>query len=131
MSHIVKIISERERVKHVEFRREFQGIGMPEGSGYSFPCDANGNLIVDEYYECWKKNYDFCVSSPEKFIDKGIVENSWYYTENAKALCSCGKEIELYDQYMGACDCPKCGQWYNMFGQALIDPEYWEDDDEY
>jgi hypothetical protein len=27
--------------------------------------------------------------------------------------------------------CEKCGQWYNLFGQALVDPEYWEDDDYY
>lgn len=132
MSHIVKIISQRERVKHVEYKREFTAVGMPKGNGYSFPCDSEGNLIPDEYYECWKKNYDFCISNPDKFIDEGVVENSWTYMENAKALCSCGETIELYDQYMGACDCPKCGQWYNLFGQALIDPEHWEDDcDEY
>lgn len=29
---------------------------------------------------------------------------------------------------MGACQCPKCGKWYNIFGQALLDPEFWEDD---
>jgi hypothetical protein len=28
---------------------------------------------------------------------------------------------------MGACQCENCGQWYNIFGQELIDPEYWED----
>ena len=129
MSHIVKIISERERVRHVEYRREFQGIGQPEGSGFSFPCDKEGNLkIDDEFYECWKKNYDFCVSSPEKFIDRGTVEDSWTYMENAKALCSCGETIELYDGYMGACDCPNCGQWYNLSGQALRNPRYWEED---
>jgi predicted RNA-binding Zn-ribbon protein involved in translation (DUF1610 family) len=48
--------------------------------------------------------------------------------ENAKALCSCGETIELYDQYLGACDCPNCGQWYSMSGQALIKPQYWEED---
>ena len=51
--------------------------------------------------------------------------------ENAKALCSCGEIIELYDGYMGSCECPNCGQWYNMFGQTLIKPQYWEEDEDY
>ena len=131
MSHIVKIIAQRERVTHIEYRREFQGIGQTEGSGFSFPCDKDGNLKTDDmHYDCWKGNYDMCVSSPDKFIDRGIVENSWTYMENAKALCSCGKEIELYDEYMGACPCDNCGQWYNIFGQALNKPQYWEEEDD-
>ena len=129
MSHIIKILSERQRVKHVEYAREFQAIGQPKGCGYSFTCDVNGNLdTTDENYTLKKENYDFCIANPEKYIDEGVVENSWTYMENAKALCSCGETIELYDQYLGACNCPKCGQWYNLFGQALLDPEYWEED---
>lgn len=124
----IKIISEKKRIKHVEYRREFQTIGEPDGCGFSFPCDKEGNLKTDDiYYNDWKKIYDFCVSNPDKFIDKGITEDIWTYMENAKALCICGKEIELYDEYMGACECPYCGRWYNLFGQELKNQEYWED----
>lgn len=38
-------------------------------------------------------------------------------------------EYELVNQYQGACPCPKCGQWYNLFGQELINPQYWEEED--
>ena len=39
--------------------------------------------------------------------------------------CSCGKTIILEDQYMGACKCPKCGKWYNMFGDRIKTPDEW------
>lgn len=39
--------------------------------------------------------------------------------------CKCGAEVPLMDQYMGACECPGCGQWYNLSGQELLPPEEW------
>lgn len=76
------------------------------------------------------KNYNWCLEHPEKFTsDSGhIVKHEQNYTESAIGRCVCGTEFPLEDQYMGACQCPKCKQWYNLFGQSLIDPEYWEDD---
>ena len=128
MSHIVKIISERERKKHIEWRREFQLIGDYPGNGASFPCDSNGNLCMDdEFADCWYKNYEYCLAHPEKYEDRGVVKNSWEYTEPAHAMCSCGNEIIL----QGDCMCEKCGQWYNGFGQALLDPKYWYEDENY
>lgn len=44
--------------------------------------------------------------------------------------CSCGAEVRLIDLYMGACDCPNCGQWYNVGGEPLKDPDEWNDDGE-
>lgn len=130
MSHIVKMLSKRERKQHVEYKRVFQELYESPGNGFAFPCDKYGNLKTeDESYDYWINNYRYCVEHPEKYKDCGVEEDSWWYTENARALCSCGEEIELWDQYMGACECPKCGQWYNLFGQALIKPEYWEGDD--
>jgi hypothetical protein len=34
----------------------------------------------------------------------------------------------LEDQYYAACQCPKCGQWYNIYGQHLRPPEEWIED---
>ena len=123
VSHIVRIISERERKRHVEYRREFQLIGDYPGNGYSFPCKADGTFIKDENYDCWIENYEYCLAHPEKYEDMGVNELSWNYTEPALAKCSCGREIYLEGDQM--CD---CGQWYNLFGQALRDPEYWYDE---
>ena len=130
MNHIVKILSERERKQHIEWRREFWLIGDYPGNGASFPCDSHGNLCMDdEYVDIWYPNYEDCLAYPEKYEDQGVVKNSWWYTEPTHARCSCGAEVIL----QGDTVC-ECGQWYNGFGQALLDPEYWEEDyydDEY
>ena len=39
--------------------------------------------------------------------------------------CDCGQTVVLMDRYLGACDCPGCGQWYNLSGQELNDPSTW------
>lgn len=125
MSHIVKIISEREQKQHIEYNRFFQAIGDYEGNGFEFPCDKQGNLCMDdENVDCWYKNYEYCLTHPEKYEDMGCKKTSWWYTEPAHALCSCGNEV-IID---GDTPCWKCGQWYNGFGQSLVDPEYWEED---
>lgn len=131
MSHIIKILSERTPKEHKELRREFQRIDEAEGTGYSFPCNSSGAVDTnDENYEYWKENFEYCISHPDEYEDCGVVCNSWEYIEPAKAKCSCGSEILLTDEYLGACKC-ECGQWYNLFGQSLLDPEYWEESYDY
>lgn len=123
MGHIIERISPRERVQHKEWRREFTLVGWKKGNGYSFPCKPNGELDTDdENYDCWKDNYKFCLNHPEKYTDDGVVENSWWYTEPEVVKCSCGTTLYLDGDTV--CD---CGQWYNGSGQALLDPQYWEE----
>ena len=38
MSHIVRIISESERKKHVEYELVFTCVEKDDGSGFGFPC---------------------------------------------------------------------------------------------
>lgn len=45
----------------------------------------------------------------------------------AVGKCSCGREVILDADYSGAVQCG-CGRWYNLFGQELRDPRYWEED---
>lgn len=128
MSHIIEIISERERKESLEYERSFQLIDGYSGSGYGFPCDEQGNLCMDdEFVDFWYKNYEYCLAHPEKYEDRGVVKNSWEYTEPTHAMCSCGNEIILN----GDCMCEKCGQWYNAFGQALKDPCHWYDEEDF
>ena len=125
MSVIVKMLSEWKRMKHVEYELAFTIIGgEDDGCGFGFPCTKDGTLIHNEHYDCWIENYKSCVAHPEKFEPEGVKEISWWYTEPAHARCSCGEEILL----QGDTCCPNCGQWYNGFGQALRDPEEWEED---
>lgn len=122
MSHIVRIISKRERRKHIEYKLVFTCID-DDRCGYSFPCTKNGTLIHDEHYNCWIKNYKSCITHPEKFKSEGVKDVSRWYTELAHAKCSCGYEVIL----QGDTYCSGCGQLYNGFGQALRDSSEWED----
>ena len=54
-----------------------------------------------------------------------------YETRETTARCECGKVIELYDQYLGASECPHCGRWHNLFGELLNDPSTWSRGDDW
>lgn len=127
---MLKII--RERSTHTEVKHYIEFTDA-EGAGFSFPCDSNGNIQfnddIPELGKAQRDNYDYAMSHKERFTCQyaQFVTRRYTVTDNAIGKCVCGEEVELYDQYQGACSCPKCGQWYNMFGQSLVDPEYWED----
>jgi hypothetical protein len=128
MSYIKKIIRERHRETSIFYEREFQLIGDYKGNGYCFPCNKDGTPnISDQFYDCWKGNFQYCLDHPEKYEDMGCVERKQSFTEPAYVRCSCGEEFYLN----GDTECPNCGQWYNGSGQELLPPEYWEDDDGY
>lgn len=127
---MLKIIRERSTHTEVEHYIEFTD---EECCGFSFPCDLNGNIQFSDDRElgrAQRDNYDYAMSNKERFTRQfaELVARKYTVTDNAVGKCVCGEEVELYDQYQGACSCPKCGQWYNLFGQELIDPEYWDND---
>ena len=123
MSHIEKTIHARELKHHVEYCRDFTLRKDPVG-GFSFPCDKSGNLLKDDInYQTWYPNYLFCVQHPEIYLDNGVVKNEWDYTRPEEVKCSCGQVFFLENVTV----CPKCGQWYNGFGQSLKDPVEWGD----
>lgn len=127
---MLKII--RERSTHTEVKHYIEFTDA-DGCGYSFPCDQNGNVRFDEHdaeiARVQRENYAEAMADKDRFTCQyaQFVTRRYTVTDNAIGKCVCGEEVELYDQYQGACSCPKCGQWYNMFGQSLVDPEYWED----
>lgn len=99
-----------------------------ENGGYAFECDAAGNVLPLEY-ECARKNLEHCLAHPEEFeVYNEVQKWTSHYTEPAHGTCTCGEEVSLWDQYYGACECPKCGRWYNLFGQELVSPDQWETD---
>lgn len=102
------------------------------GCGFGFPCNKNGIVDVDKLEPAGRKNYEWCISNPQEFEYFAVVDkNIRRYHENASGVCSCGNRIELWDQYMGACECPHCGKWYNLFGQELNHPDTWKDGDDW
>lgn len=120
-------IIQRKPVEVIEFSIEFTD---ETGSGYSFPCDSAGNVQLDN--DAARRNYEWALAHSEMFPVQfnEFTRRTRTYTENAHGTCVCGAEVELYDQYRGACQCPKCERWYNLFGQSLIPPQYWDDDGE-
>lgn len=126
---MLKIIKERATHTEVEYRIEFTDA---EGCGYSFPCDQNGNVRFDdrdiEIARVQREHYKAAMAGKERFTQQyaELVARKYTVTENAIGKCVCGEEVELYDQYQGACECPHCGRWYNLFCQELLPPESWE-----
>ena len=122
---MIKNYKSGERHTVIEYRLVFD-----DGcySGFSFPCDVNGKLLEDEITNpAAYKNYQFCLEHPEQFVRFNEIESREYtQRDNPTGTCHCGNHVVLYDAYMGACQCEKCGQWYNLFGQELVDPKYWE-----
>lgn len=100
----------------------------PDG-GYEFPCNADGCLIHRDISDTAFKNYSYCISHPEKFpyAFNEIHKYSRWIKDESYGTCHCGERVYLINEYMGACQCPKCGQWYNLFGEELLPPNDWED----
>ena len=99
-----------------------------ENNGFGFPCDKHGNLI-GKLSDSALANLSYAKSNPQKFVRYNeVVEYVDNYIEPAHGICRCGNEVILEDMYYGACRCEKCGQWYNIYGQELVPPEYWEID---
>lgn len=113
-----------EIVKEVEYKYEFTD---GHGNGYSFDCDKDGNVVINN--KDAKANYEWCLEHESEFESVGLRKRTWSYRENDTGVCDvCGKKILMYDEYMGACECEHCGQWYNLFGQPLLPPDQWEED---
>ena len=97
-------------------------------NGFAFPCDAEGKLLPGVPTEA-VENYRRCLETPERFSRfNRIVKTERRVRNNARGTCICGNVVELFDMYLGACQCEKCGQWYNLLGQELVPPEQWAED---
>lgn len=110
-----------------EIERELTFDYKDGNGGFAFPCDENGKVLPLEY-EAARNNLAWCMEHPEEFETYAkVVKNKRRWREPAHGKCVCGREVYLWDQYYGACSC-ECGRWYNLFGQELLDPMYWEQD---
>ena len=93
------------------------------GNGYAFPCDAEGHLLC---HPSAVASYNWCLLHPENFIRFNMLERREQHMRHPDTgKCSCGEIVSLRDQYYGACQCPRCGKWYNLSGQELLPPDMW------
>lgn len=126
----MKIIKERSVHKEREYYLEYRWKDDPD-AGFSFPANPDETPVLENMSDDMKKNYEFCLNSPDK-LDYFFNDYEITYVEPAVGLCHCGTAVALDADfaYHSAVQCEKCGQWYNLFGQKLVDPEYWEEDDD-
>lgn len=97
------------------------------GNGFGFPCNPNGTVINLRPEAV--ANLAWCQEHPEKFKRANeVVMIRRTYRDEDYGTCKCGETVYLENQYHGACQCPNCGRWYNLFGQELLPPEAWEED---
>lgn len=125
---VARIVSERRRAEEEHRELNFYLIGDESRAGYSFDADENWKPVFGN--DLQKKNYEMCMNSNDY---EGPFKETWTssYMEPATLQCECGEKFSLVDQYLGACECPKCGRWYNLFGTRLLPPSEWglENDD--
>ena len=99
------------------------------GGGCEFPCDADGKVKLGKMTEAAIKNYKHCIAHPEEFhyAYNEVHKYSRWIRDESYGTCHCGERVYLFNEYIGACQCGKCGQWYNLFGEELLPPSEWED----
>lgn len=97
--------------------------------GFGFCCDSEGKILVEKNTPEAIKNYEWCLNNLDKFKYDEIVKH-WVMTGGERVgHCHCGREFDMYDQYLGTCECPNCGQWYNLMGQEVLAPYQYNPDE--
>lgn len=119
----MKILKRRERVTVKRWSLEFEDANQ-RGSGFSFPCDEQGNVFPLEY-EAAKESLAGCLSGKvdgRTMIARGITECSHSHSEPAEGECNRCKRTVVLHGFTNTCE---CGVDYNMSGQELAPREQW------
>ena len=122
---MIKIIKEREPVTIKEYFIEFKYKDDPD-AGFCFPAFSNRDPDLVHMTSEALANYESCFKD-DRLEGPEFTKNEFTYMEPAVGKCICGSLVTLDSDYQGAVRC-ECGRWYNLFGQSLKDPEYWEED---
>ncbi len=122
---MLKIIKERKPETITECYIEFKYKEDPE-AGFCFPAVAPGVPKFSSMTPEAIVNYKACLTD-DRLTEAKFTTNTYTYIEPAVGKCICGAEVVLDSEYQGAVRCD-CGRWYNLFGQELRDPKYWEED---
>lgn len=125
---MIKIIKDREPETIIDYTIEFIYKDDP-GAGFCFPALPNGEPDFKNMPEEAILNYNSCLND-DRLDGPEFHKNKRTYMNPAVGKCVCGAEVVLDCGHDGAVQC-ECGRWYNLFGQSLKDPKYWEEDDEY
>lgn len=122
---MIKIIKERTPEEIVDRYIEFLYKDDPN-AGFMFPALPNGDPDFIHMTADARNNYKSCLTD-ERLTKPEFKVDRINFMHPAVGQCICGREVILDCGYEGAVRC-KCGRWYNLFGQSLRDPKYWEED---
>lgn len=121
------ILRQRKQVKVELYHLCFAHVDNP-GSGYSFPCDKDGNVKMDKLTIDGERNLRLCQTGEMQppVQPTGVEDLSYYYWEPAIIKCACGTHLALEDLMTNSCN--RCDRLYNGSGQALAPMHQWEEE---
>lgn len=116
----IRIIRESKVIESVQYRLFFPLTGKGY-SGFSFPCDEDGNVDTAQLNPDALYNYTSCLTQKHVVGPSRVETERHTYTQPRIGRCECGEEIYL-DRYTNSCD---CGIDYDSAGYALAPREQW------
>ena len=122
----LQFLKEKQWTELKEHRLEFPFKGDFKNGGYSFVCDESGKFLLNQNTKEAYQNYLYCLENKALFPKVLVQETKRTMFAPAIIQCECKETFELVNMHWGACQCPKCGRWYNLFGQELKSPDLWE-----
>lgn len=120
----MEIIRHRKSEYVSEYRLSYEYVTRP-GAGYSFDCDAEGNVDESKLPDAAKRNLAGCRAGHidrKQIFRVGVKEYGRHVVEDAEGRCDCGTVVVL-GGFTNTCD--GCGADYNMSGQRLAGREFW------
>jgi hypothetical protein len=93
------------------------------GAGFSFPCDRQGKVLMDQMSPIACESLQKCLSGEYGVVPLGVKDYSHTYFEYAIGQCSCGREVMLR-HFTNTCE---CDLEYNSCGQLLAPRSQWEE----
>jgi len=91
-------------------------------SGFTFPCDAEGNVGLLSLHPEARRNYLDCSTGAIGVKRQPVSRHIHREKEPAIGICDCGSEVVLQGF---TCTCHGCGADYNSAGQKLAPRSQW------
>jgi len=120
----MEIIQKSQRVQVERYALDYEWNDTP-GAGFSFPCDKDGNLLMDEIPETARENLNKCLNGEYPVKAEGVKDYSYSYFQAAIGKCICSRLVTLDDALTNTCE--GCQREYNMSGQLLAPRSQWEE----
>jgi len=112
----MKILNRSHKVSKVDYYLIFDLLENID-SFYRYPCDEDGNVLVDQLNSLSIDTYEKCTSGDFLVAAPRMEEVRMDYSAAAIGECQCG-EIVVLDSYGNIC--PNCGIEYDIEGSKLL-----------